>query len=220
MQLLRRSSDIPNGIGLPALFAIFQGGKVSRGVEEPSITLADETGLFFQLRTSGEKDTDSTFADLGNFLGKKPVNQGGECIIVKTLPQTLIKGDAKHSVESLELLPGKSHRLIPDAEVLHVTLLEFHQLVADGLLDCRVGLLKGINLAVEADEFGDRGLLKGLLVEEVLPAVDDFSELGAPVTDVIIGDDLMAEMTGDARKGITKDGAADMADMHRLGDIR
>ena len=92
--------------------------------------------------------------------------------------------------------------------------------MADGLLDCRVGLLKGIDLAVEADEFGDRGLLKSLLAEEVLPAVDDFSELGTPVTDVIIGDDLMAEMTGDARKGITKDGAADMADMHRLGDIR
>ena len=54
----------------------------------------------------------------------------------------------------------------------------------------------------------------------MLPTVDDLAELGAPVADVVVGDDAMTEATRDPGQGIPEDGAADVADMHRLGDIR
>ena len=54
----------------------------------------------------------------------------------------------------------------------------------------------------------------------MLPAVDDLAELGAPVADVVVGDDVVAEMAGDPRQGVTENGAADVADVHRLGHVR
>jgi hypothetical protein len=98
--------------------------------------------------------------------------------------------------------------------------LEFYQFLAGGALDVLVGFLEAGDFAVEADEFGDGILFQSLAVEEVLPAVNDFSELRAPVTDVVVGCNFVAEETGDAHEAVAEDRAADMADMHRLGDIR
>ena len=54
----------------------------------------------------------------------------------------------------------------------------------------------------------------------MLPAVDDLAKLGSPVTDMIVGDNLMTEMTGNSSEGVTKNRAPDMANVHRLGNIR
>src|SRR5438552_7145625 len=54
----------------------------------------------------------------------------------------------------------------------------------------------------------------------MFPSVDDHPELGAPVADVIVPGDFVAEKLGDPRQGVAEDGAADVADMHRLGDVR
>ena len=42
----------------------------------------------------------------------------------------------------------------------------------------------------------------------------------APVADVVIGDDLVAKETRDARKAIAENGRADVTDVHRLGNVR
>jgi hypothetical protein len=46
------------------------------------------------------------------------------------------------------------------------------------------------------------------------------SELRAPVADVVVRDDGVAEETPDARERVAEDRRADVADVHRLCDIR
>ena len=110
--------------------------------------------------------------------------------------------------------------MLPDLEVLDITLLELHQLMADNFLQSRVILLQRIDLAVKSDEFINRSLIQRLAVEQVLPAVDHLPELGAPVADMVVSNDVVTEMTGDSGKGVPQDRAADVAYMHRLGNIR
>ena len=77
----------------------------------------------------------------------------------------------------------------------------------------------GVDLAVDADQFGDRiGVERGG-VEQGFPAVEDHPELGAPVADVVVGDDREAEEAGDAAERVADDGRADVADVHRLGHV-
>jgi hypothetical protein len=53
----------------------------------------------------------------------------------------------------------------------------------------------------------------------LLPADEQFSELGAPITDVVIGYDVVAQQAKSACQGITENGGTDVADMHRLSHI-
>ncbi len=73
--------------------------------------------------------------------------------------------------------------------------------------------------AIEPGQFVHGLTLVVIRLKEMLVAVDDHAELCAPVADVIVADDLMAEEAERAAKGIADHGRADMADMHRLGHI-
>ncbi len=110
--------------------------------------------------------------------------------------------------------------LLPDAEVFLVAGLEPHQLVLAGLVDGGIGFGRSVDVAIDPHQFGDGIGCKSLVVEQGFPAVQDHSELRAPVADVVVGDDLEAEKAGDAADGISEDGRADVADVHRLGDVR
>ena len=54
----------------------------------------------------------------------------------------------------------------------------------------------------------------------MLPAINDFAKLGAPIADVIVRDHLMAKKTRDPGETISKNRAANVADVHWLGNIR
>ena len=43
---LGRADDIPDGIGVPAIHAVGDGGEVGGGVEESAVGLADDGGFF------------------------------------------------------------------------------------------------------------------------------------------------------------------------------
>ena len=60
----------------------------------------------------------------------------------------------------------------------------------------------------------------GLLVAEVAPAVEDHAELRAPVADVVVADDRVAEEPQHAAQGVADHRRADVADVHRLGHVR
>ena len=57
------------------------------------------------------------------------------------------------------------------------------------------------------------------LPPELLPPVDDHPELGAPVADVVVAGDVVAEEAEDADEGVADDRAAEVAHVHRLGDV-
>ncbi len=54
----------------------------------------------------------------------------------------------------------------------------------------------------------------------ILVAIDDHPELRAPVAEVIVADRLVAQELQRAIQAIADHGAADVAHVHRLGDVR
>ena len=158
VKLLRRSRNIPDGIGLPALLSILKGGQISGCIQEAAVAFADEARLLLHCRNFREENTDSAFAELGDFLGEETIHQWTQGIVVKALPEALVKGDVEQAVETLELLPGEGDRLLPDLEILRIPLLELNEFEADGFLERGIVLLQRIDLAVEADQLGDRSL--------------------------------------------------------------
>ena len=219
MELLRRAGDIPNGVRVPAFDAVFDGGEVGRGVEEAAVAFADEAGLVGQRRNVGEENARGAFADLRGAVGEEFVDQGGQRRIVETFAETLVEADAEFFVDILELGPREFDQLLPDGAVFRIALLEFDQFLARGLVHGGVGLLEGVDLAVEARHFGDRVALERGAIEEMFPTVEDLAELRAPVAEMVVGHDFVSEKACDAGQRVAEDGATDMADMHRLGDV-
>ena len=54
----------------------------------------------------------------------------------------------------------------------------------------------------------------------MIPAVNNHSELGAPVADVVVRDDLETQEPRNAGERVADDRRANVADVHRLGDVR
>jgi hypothetical protein len=80
-------------------------------------------------------------------------------------------------------------------------------------------IYEAVDELVEAGQLGNgiRGV--GVPIDEVLVAIDDHSELGTPVANVVITDDAVAEEAERTGQRVADDGRADVADVHRLGDV-
>jgi hypothetical protein len=74
-------------------------------------------------------------------------------------------------------------------------------------------------LLVEALHLGDGVGLQRFAVHAPLPPGEQHPELGAPIAQVIVGDDLVAQQAERARQTIAQNGRADMADVHGLGHV-
>ena len=109
--------------------------------------------------------------------------------------------------------------MAPDGEVFGIGVLEFDEFLADGLGDGFVFAFEGVNCAVEAEEFFGGVGGEAFFIEEVFPAVDDFTELGAPVANVVICDDGVSEEACDPGEAVAEDGAADVTDVHGFGYV-
>ena len=132
----------------------------------------------------------------------------------------MVKADAHRLVNPLQLLQSQAHTLAPDAQILLVALLQANQLCLAGLKQGGIGLAGRTHRAVDAQQFGNRILCQGLGIEPAFPAMQNHPELGAPIPDMVVRDHLVAHPARHARQRITDKGAADVADMHRLGDVR
>ncbi len=75
------------------------------------------------------------------------------------------------------------------------------------------------HMDIQAGQLPDRVRRISLGVNEMLVAVDENAELRAPVAQVVIGDDGMPQEAQQAGQSVSQDGAAEMADVQRLGDI-
>ena len=127
---------------------------------------------------------------------------------------------AQQIVEFFKLAPGEFHGAPPNLPVFTIALLQFHQLFSHLRPDVFSRRLQTVNLPVEPHELPDRILLQGGLVEEMLPAVNQSAELGAPVAEVVVRDHLVTQKAGDSGQTISEDRAANMADVHRFGHVR
>ena len=151
--------------------------------------------------------------------GEKFVDQRGQRGIVETFAEALVEADTEFFVDVLEFGPGQIHELLPDGAVLRIALLEFDQFLARGLVHGGIGLLERVDLAVKAGHFRNGIARQGVAIKEMFPPVEDLAELRAPVAEMVVGDDLVSGEPRDAGQRVAEDGAADVADMHRLGDV-
>ena len=76
-----------------------------------------------------------------------------------------------------------------------------------------------VDQPIEPAELVDRLGCEGGFVDEMLVAVDDHAELGAPVAEVVVADRVVAEESQHAVEGVADHGRADVADVHRLGHV-
>ena len=220
VQCLRRADHIPDRIGVPPFHAVVDRREVGGGVKKPAIGLADDRGLFGKRRDFRKENAERPVALAGDAALLQFGTERGEGVVVGALAEALVKRDIEKVVEFFEFAPREFHRLTPDPEVLRIARLQLHQLLAGGAFDFLVGFLESRDLTVEADEFGDRIRLQRGAVQQMLPAVNDFPELRAPIADVVVGDDGMPEEPRDAHEAIAENRAPDVTDMHRLRDIR
>ena len=216
MQLLRRADDVPDLVRMPALDPVLDGGEVRGGVEEPAVAFADEAGLVRQGGVVAEEDADCALADLGDALVKQAPDQRCEAVVVSALAQVLVEVDVEQGVHALEFLPRERDAPPPDFHVIRVALLELDQFLAALAEDLGIGLGEGVGFLIQADQLLDRGAVERLGVAPMFPAVNDLAKLRAPVAEMVIGDDAVAQEAGDTGEGIAEDGAADVADVHRL----
>ena len=60
---------------------------------------------------------------------------------------------------------------------------------------------------------------KSLAIEQIFPSVNHHSELRAPIAEMIVADDFVAEESGNPRERIAQENAANVTDMHWLRDV-
>ena len=72
---------------------------------------------------------------------------------------------------------------------------------------------------VQAAEFIDGPLAVRGRIREMLEAVDDHPELRAPIAEMIVADDAMAQETQRPTECVANHGGANVAHVHRLGHI-
>jgi hypothetical protein len=81
---------------------------------------------------------------------------------------------------------------------------------------CNLGLNSFVNPLHLSQWVG----IESVAVENRFPTVDQHPELRAPVADVIVAHGFVADELCDACNGVAEDRAANVANVHRLGDVR
>ena len=132
----------------------------------------------------------------------------------------MVKPSAHPPVERVELNLREADHLLPDRQVLGVTGLQAHQFLTRRFQASRVGVALGVDRLVQPLHFGDGIPLQSLPIQQFLPAHQQFAELGAPVTNVIVTDDPVPEQSPHPLQRFPDARGSDVPDMHGLGDVR
>ena len=196
-----------------------QGGQVGGGIVEGPVTLLNQSGVLLQWRDVLEENGQSAFALAGNAFGAQLLDKRLQAGMVKALSQCMIKLHAQPLVNSVELDARQRDHLMPDAEVFLVASLESDQFLPGGLKRGGVGFAFGADLLVKAFHLGDGVGLERRGVQLTFPSDQQHPELRAPVAQVVVGDNPVAQQTERAGQTIPQDGGADVADVHGFGHV-
>ena len=219
MQNLRRAGHDPDRVRFQIVNPVIDRREISGGVIVAAIAFANDARLVRQLGNVAKENANGAFADFRNAGLEQPLHHTGQSFVVKTLAALDVVMNIEKLVCALEFLPRQIDRLFPDGVIFRVTRLQFHQFLPARLAGGRIGRGAFIGFFINADKLGNRIARKRFLVEKAFPAVNHHPKLRAPIADMVVANDFVAEELGDARKCITQDGAADVTDMHRLGYV-
>ncbi len=232
VELLAAVGDVEDGVWLPGFEAELEGGEVGGGVVGGAIAFEDEAGVGGPLSVALDEegvvfggqgmvreDAEGAFAFDGEAAEAEVLDDGGQARVIEAFAVGMVEGDAQTLVEGIELVLGEVDHLPPEGEVLGVAGLEFDEFLAGGFEGGGLGFGFLVDEFVETFHFRDGVASQGVGVEGAFPADQEFAELGAPVTEVVIGDDAVAEEPVGAGEGVAEHGGPDMADVHGFGDV-
>ncbi len=216
VQLLAFVGDVDDFQGLELCGARDDGGDVGGGVVVAAVGFADNgDGEVVVLEVADERAV-GLFGKPGLF---EFFNGGCEVVVVKTFAAGQVEGDIEAFVDFVEFAEGEFDKRFPEFTVFGITFLEFDELGLGAVTPGVVGFGAVVAFDIDALELFGRGGLQCLLVGEFAVAEDDEAELGSPVAEMVVGDDVVAEGAVEAVDGVADDGGADVPDVHGFGDV-
>ena len=194
-------------------------GEVGGGVVGRAVAFLDDRRVFFERLVVVEKDDLRAVAFLGDALRDEIIDDALEAGVVKTFAERLVELDPEPAVNLVKLVPRQVDHLVPNGEVFGVTILQLDEIVTGASEHDLVLVAGGVDALVEALHFSEGVPTKRVPVEVFLPADEQFAELHAPVADVVVGDDPVAEQPEGPGQCVAENGRANVADVHRLGHV-
>ncbi len=224
---------IEHAVGLPVGHPPADRGQVGGGIEEGAVGLADQQR---RLVWAVGEDADGGTALAGEAPGEQLIDHLAKHRLVEALAKRVVEGDMQAGVDAVDLGLTDRHERLPEASVFRIPLVElgrFQQHLAAELWVLG-GQASGLGIGskfvffrigglphepVQAAELGGGIDRIGRLVAAVLPAPEDHAKLRAPVTEMVVGDHSVAAEAENPGQGVADYRGADVAHMHRLGDV-
>ncbi|GIX30518.1 MAG: hypothetical protein KatS3mg124_0990 [Porticoccaceae bacterium] len=129
------------------------------------------------------------------------------------------EGDVEQAVDLLRVGDGDGDEALPEGAAMGIARLEADDVAASPLGEGGIFVEVALGALIKAFEVGKRQL-RGLSFPEMfLQFGDEHAELGAPVAHVVLPDHTVAQVFQDARLGVPENGAAQVADVHFLGQV-
>ena len=136
----------------------------------------------------------------------------------------MIEFDAKPAVDAFKLALGKADHYIPDHQVFRVSGLQLDQLgtgsIQSSLVKSRLfRITAAADQLVNSFHLRQRVRLEFLRIQNRFPPNEEHSELGAPIAEMVIGNDPIAEEPQNLCQRVPEDGGTDMTHVHGLGYV-
>ena len=219
---LRRADDVDEAAGAERGGAVAHGGEVGGAVAVAAVLLADDERerLALAAGEAGGEDAEGAVALAGQALGGE---LGGDLVeegIVEALPGDVGVGErqAELGVHGGEVAPRLGDEAPPQHQGGLVAALEQHHappgaIGEEGVLVELAArrLVEGVDVAVGVGALAVPG------IDEVL---EEHAEGRAPVPQVVLADDAVPDGLEHAGERVAEDRAAQVADVHLLGDVR
>ncbi len=220
---LGQPDDVDEPGGLQVAQPMADGRQVGGGVAGTAVALADDEGqrLALAVGEPGWEEAQGAVALLQQAELLQLGDHVVQVVVVGALAGVVVGGEqhVELAVEPGDGALGGIHEGVPEAQRVLVAGLQQHDPLAAALGEDRIGVELGPGLPVEGLEVGEGELARGGRVARVDEVLEEHAEGGAPVAQVVLADDVVAEELQHAHDGVADDRRAEVADVHLLGHV-
>ena len=229
VQGLALVGDVEDLVGGEILHTLDHGGQVRGGVDGGAVGLHQDHGRNFLLvGLLGHGNHQGAFAEDSQALGLDVLDHGRNVGVGVALAQPGLEVDVQVVIDPAHIGDGQAHDVVPNGPVAPAALLQLEGGGVGTVGEAGVFLLLGGGGRIDLFQFGNgEGSLGGIIAGEVgievgevgltlLKLGDDQTHLQAPVTQVDVADDVIAQEAVQPLQAFADDGGAQMADVQGL----